>query len=139
MTLDRSQARDELSKMVTDVWPGNTDYLIYDDLPGSKPDTTEMWGRLTIKHIDGQQANLGGSTPSRRYSRTGILTVQIFTPSGKGLSSADDHAKIISGAFEGTQSPSGIWFRNVTAQEIGPDGDFYQTNVTLTFMYDEIK
>lgn len=138
MSLTQAQARDEILEMITDVWPdGRT--LIYDDVPGEIPDTTQMWGRATVRHLDGGASSLSGALGKQRYTRIGLLVVQIFTPTGKGLSTSDEYVKIVMDAFDGKKSPGGVWFRNGRSQEVGPDGAFYQVNVSYTFEYDEIK
>jgi hypothetical protein len=63
----------------------------------------------------------------------------VFEPPGKGLSGATDLPKVIQDAFEGVATASGVWFRDVTVNEIGPDGDFFQTNIVAFFEYDEVK
>jgi len=138
MTLTVAQARDDMTKMVKDVWPtGKT--LVYDDIAGAEIPSADLWGRVTIRHVEGFQSTLSGALGKQRYTRIGVLTVQIFAASGKGLSDADATAKIVLDAFEGKASPGGVWFRNGKVQEVGPDGNFFQMNVTFTFEYDEVK
>lgn len=138
MTLDIEQARDEMSKMARDAWPVDN-VMLYDDKPGEVPDGVTPWARLTIRHESGVQATLTDASVKKRFRRTGILTVQIFTPTGEGLSNADKCAKMFLNAFEGKTSPGGVWFRNGRVREIGADGDFFQTNFITDFEYDEIK
>lgn len=141
-SLTLTEARDDMLKMVRDAWlaGGYADAnLIYDDKEGSIPATQTTWARVTVRHEEGRQSSLSGGLGSQKYLRTGTLFVQIFEPSGEGLSSIDLSAKIIMDAFEGKASPNGVWFRNVTFQEIGPDGNFFNGNVTIDFEYDELK
>jgi hypothetical protein len=66
--------------------------------------------------------------------------VQIFTFYGKGGSLSDDLATIAKNAFEGvTTSPGRVIFRDVRSQEIGQEGQWFQTNVLADFEYDEIR
>ncbi len=132
------QARDIMTSMVKTAWDTTTYTLIYDDLPGNIPTTSNPWARLTIRHNQSQQASLAGDGGTKRFRRQGVLMVQIFATSGKGLLSSDILSKVIVDAFEG-KSSNGIWFRNVSMNEVGQDGHWFQTNVSVDFEYDEIK
>ncbi len=103
------------------------------------PDTNLSWARVTIQHQDGRQSSLSGALGVKRFDRDGLLTVQIFVPAGEGLSEAHTLSKIVADAYEGVAGNNGIWFRNVRVNEIGPDGDWFQTNILIDFTYDEIK
>lgn len=141
MTATREQARDQISQTLVTVWPVDTDTgaLFFDDLPGATPAADKVWARLTIRHNEGGQATLTDQSAKKRYRRTGVVTVQLFTPNGGGLSKADKYVKIILDAFEGKTSSGGVWFRNGRAREVGADGEFFQTNVLIDFEYDELK
>ena len=142
MSLTITEARDDILKMAYDAWVAagyTANNLIYDDKDGSIPTNGERWARITVRHETGSQASLSGGLGTQKYLRTGTVFVQIFEPSGEGLSSIDNSAKIIMDAFEGKSSPNGVWFRNVTFQEIGPDGNFFNGNVTIGFEYNELK
>ena len=104
------------------------------------PPTTQLsWARVTLAHNGGQQSSLSGALGTQRYDRLGLLLVQIFVPAGEGLSEAHTLAKIVADAYEGASTSNGVWFRNVQVNEVGPDGDWYQVNVIIDFVYDEIK
>lgn len=51
---------------------------------------------------------------------------------------ATDLAVVARHAFEG-KHVGDVWFRNARIEEIGVDGAWFQTNVTVDFMYDEIR
>lgn len=97
------------------------------------------WLRAVLRHGASFQATLSGATGKRRFRRTGTLVVQCFDIVGQGLAPGGDLPKIVQDAYEGKTSPTGVIFRNVSINEIGPDGDFFQTNVVINFEYDEIK
>jgi len=137
MSLTVTQARNEMTAMVAAALPVDT--IAFDDLPGKVPDTMTSWYRLTIRHSDGEQETLADATGKKRFLRQGLLTVQIFTPVGGGLSIADESVKMILDIFEGKASAGGIWFRNARFREIGAEGDFFQTNVLVDFQYTETK
>jgi hypothetical protein len=70
------------------------------------------------------------------------VIVQVFAPltAGEGLTQAEALAIIARDAFEGKTAGAGqVWFRNVAINEIGPDGPWFQINVSADFLYDETK
>lgn len=101
--------------------------------------SSDPWARVSLAHVTGNQATLSNPTGQKRWRRNGILTVQVFTPLGEGLSEGYSLAKVVADAYEGTATPSQVWFRNVRINEVGPDGEWFQTNVLVDFTYDEIK
>lgn len=139
MSLTITEAKDDILAMVKTAWDTTGKIMIYDDIGGVIPDTADAWARTTLRHTNANQATLSGGLGTQNYDRSGILTIQIFTPSGKGLASSDIYAKLMMDAFEGKQSANGVWFRNVRLNEIGPDGNFFQTNVVVDFEYRELK
>lgn len=94
--------------------------------------------RFIIRHVGSEQKTMG-PVGSRKFERTGFAVAQIFNPIGKGLSDSYISATNVNDAYEGKTSPNGVWFRNVRINEIGKEGDFFQTNVVIEFTYDEIK
>ena len=125
-------ARDQWWKPLDVEWPGVDS--------GDSRDPDEPWARITVSHIDSAQTTLGGLN-NRRFTRQGIVAVQMFSPlvDGGGLTFAEQSAIISRDAFEGVGTASGIWFRNTRIKEIGPDATWYQINVIAEFQYDELK
>lgn len=136
-------ARDAMLTIFKTAWDGQTPpvpLVIYDDTTQEVPSGDTPWCRVTIRHNISGRATVGGEVGARRFRRVGVLTVQIFTPTGEGLSNADIFAKVALDAFEGNSTGSdAIEFRNVTVNEVGRDGPWYQTNVLTEFEYDEVK
>jgi hypothetical protein len=137
-SLTHKEAIDVMLGMFKTVWDGTGWVALYPNVAGDIPTGTDPWARVNIQHTDEEQASLSGGLGTSRYMREGGLAVQVFTRTGEGLSTGHSLAKIVQDAFEG-QTSSGIWFRNVRVNEIGPDGDWYQINVLIDFIYDEIK
>lgn len=108
-----------------------------DDIP---PKNGTAWARIQVRHNSFFKATVGGEVGNRRFRRVGLVTIQIFTPVGEGLSQADSLAKIALDAFEGKSTGAdSIEFRNARINEIGRDGSWFQTNVLVDFEYDEVK
>ena len=139
------EARDEILSYFQTAWDSQSDppkLVYYDKKPDLPDDAT--WARITVQHNVFAQRTLGGK-PSlggagRRFTRSGIVTVQIFTPFGDGLTTSDPLVDFVLDTFEGEETGSDrIEFRNVRANEVGQDGAWHQTNVLAEFEYDRVK
>lgn len=138
---DRLEVRDEILTYFRQAWLADDASkllkLFYADAKSNRPDDdTEEFCRVTVQHGATVQNSLSGSHGLKIYRNDGIMTAQLFTLVGDGLSKADQLTKVVQDAFEG-QAVNGIWFRNVRVNEIGMDGDRYQTNILVDFSYDE--
>lgn len=142
MSLTFRQARDEINKQFTDAWKlaNPTFPIVYDDFgPVTVPKTALPWARLSMRHNRGEQETLAAPLGNRLFLRDGLVTVQVFAPSGEGLTRAYDLAKVAADAFEGKATPGGVWFRSVRLREVGPDGNWFQVNIIADFQYNEAK
>jgi len=141
-----TEARDEIHTLFKTAWDAGAEtagkVVLYADSKTQVPktddadDNPDLWAKITIQHNGGSQATLGGN---RCFNRFGVVTVQIFTPLGTGLSLGDNVYKIVVDAYEGKTTPGGVWFRNVAVNEVGPEGEWYQTNIIADFEYEEQK
>lgn len=149
-----AQARDDILTLFYAAWTATGSAsenlsLLFTDSKEEIPRTNDSngnpisWARITIQHVTGRQGALRGNPQglpnTTPWTRTGLVTVQVFTPLGLGLSIGDSLYKIVLDAFEGKKTSLGVWFRNVRLNEIGPDGTWYQSNILAEFEYDEIK
>lgn len=121
----------------TTVWPEEN--IMWPDMGNEIPATPDPWIRVRTVFGSGGQATLANHEGRRRFRRDGTIIIQLFTPSGEGLSRAWELGKVLVDALEGTATPRGVWFRNTRPNDIGPDGDWYQINVLADFEYDEVK
>ncbi len=140
----RKAAITEILGLFRTAWlaAGQVDNRVkYDNVGKSTtpPTGNTPWARVVLRHTASEQATLSGVVGTRRFDRRGILTIQIFVPPGKGLAEIVDLPKILQDAYEGVRTTNGAWFRDVVVNEVGSDGDFFQTNVVALFEYDEIK
>lgn len=142
-------ARDEILGLFHTYWTAQTPAIndgkpVHVEWPGvdsgSPPPASEAWARIVLRHAASRQLTLAPAG-QRRFLRPGLITVQVFTPlsAGNGLSFAEKLGIIARDAFEGRSTDSGIWFRNARLQEVGPDGEWYQMNLTVEFQYDEVR
>jgi hypothetical protein len=132
------EASDEILDILNTAWLTTGHKMFYENTRDQREEDDSPWAVAILRHIGGLQATLGGRGV-RKFDRFGLLTVQIYTPTAKGLQESYRLAKVMTDAFEGESSPSGVWFRNVRINEAGRDGQFTQTNVIVEFRYDEIK
>jgi hypothetical protein len=138
-----SQARDEMLSVFTAAWEGDPTSapvpVLYPDRAQEIP-TQGPWARARVQHNASAQVTLSGEAGARRFRRTGVVSVEIFTPTGDGLTLSDQLAMIASRAFEGvTTEPGRVIFRNVRVTEAGQDGAWHKTDVLADFEYDEVR
>lgn len=141
-----AEARDEIHTLFKTAWDAGVETagqaVLYADSKTQVPKTDDadsnpdLWARITVAHTGGFQATLGGN---KCFARFGLVTVQVFTALGTGLSIGDNVYKIVVDSYEGKTTPGGVWFRNVSVNEIGPEGEWYQTNIIAEFEYEEQK
>lgn len=104
------------------------------------PATDASWFRWTMQHTGGEQGSLSCEHGERRWRRNGLIIVQCFAPLDKGgITLAQRMAESVRDAYQGTATPSGVWFRNATTQEIGFDVAWYQVNAIIQFTYDDVR
>lgn len=150
MSLTREQARDEILTVLKTAWDAGVESagvpIYYQNTEGDPANTQitgttdpSSWARATLLHNIRRQGALSAATGHILYEIEGILTIQLFTPHGDGLLKSDKLSKIVEDAFDGVKTPSGVWFKNVRSNEVGPSGAWFQTNVVVEFNYDEIK
>lgn len=139
MSLTFSDAVDQIMDIFKAAWDTTGFPTYYEDVRQQRDSNERPWSTTTLRHASGQQMTLGTATGTSRFARDGLLIVQIFTPAGKGLQDAYNLAKVVVDAYEGSTTPGGVWFRNVRLNEVGRDGRFFQMNVLVEFLYDELK
>lgn len=106
----------------------------------SPPGALQSWFRWTMQHTEGGQASLSCEHGERRWRRNGLIIVQCFGSLEKGsLTLAQRMAESVRDAYQGTATPSGVWFRSATTQEIGHDTSWYQVNAIIQFTYDDVR
>lgn len=115
----------------------NLSSVKFGDVPGEKASSDLPWARVTIQHVNGNQKSLANFEGSRRFTNSGILTIQVFTPIGDGLVSEYRVGQFIRNAYRKAQH-SNLWFRNVRLSEQPSDGAFAQINVLADFSYDDV-
>lgn len=147
-----SEARQEIFELFNTAWTAgaSTSSLdlffqgVRDDVDAT-PDANgvaQAYGRISVVHTAGRQVSVGG--PARRFERFGTVVVQLRAPRGESLTAQmDDMVEVSLAAFEGKSTPNGVWFRDVTPNEVGispePNGPWYQVNIIAGFRYDQVR
>ncbi len=132
------EATDEMLVMVKAAWDPTGHDMFWESVRDDRNTTEVPWASTNIRHALSSQATLGG-VGNRIFERNGVIIIMVFTPIGLGLSSSYTLAKILADAFEGQSSPGGVWFQNVRINEIGREGQFFQSNMLVDFTYNEVK
>lgn len=136
-------ARDDILTLFKTAWDAQAapvPPVAYPNVTFDRPPDNSPWARVSVKHNTGAQATVGGSPGNRRFRRFGMVVVELFTPTGQGLTASDKYAKVAYDAFEGkSASPGGAFFYNVRVNEVGEDGAWFHTNVIAEFQWDEVK
>jgi hypothetical protein len=144
MPATRAEARDQVLGVITAAALAAgiaQDRIVYDDKAGRKPESDSPsllpWLRVLFRHAGSDQRSLTGDLGRVRFVRGGTLTVQIFTPGGDGLASADTLSAALLASVEGKTTAGGVQFFEATANGIGPDGPWFFTLMTARVEYDE--
>ncbi|QYW02120.1 hypothetical protein CPT_Sonora_017 [Stenotrophomonas phage Sonora] len=153
MSLTYTKAIDEMVRLLAVQWNALTPALLqrpepallqYPGMPQGNPDVEQPFGRLLIRHVSDPRHTFG-PPGSRRYTRSGFITIQCFGPiddvnwPAGGLSLAENLAIIARDAYEGVGTNDGLWFRNAHVIEIGADKVYYEQRARIDFTYDECK
>lgn len=134
MTLD--EARDEIYAVFKAAWDDTGYTAIYPDVTADVPEVG-AWARVTLNHADGMQTTLGG-IGARKFTMTGFLTVQVFTPRGDGNALGYRLGRVLLQAF--SNASGSVWYRNPRIKEVpGGSGAFSQINFLVDFQYDDTR
>ena len=139
MSLTYEEAYDEMTAMMKASWDATGYQIFYETVRDEQDTSTDPFVYYSSKLGSAFQAAMGAAAGQRMFRRRGMIIIQLFCRSGKGLSESLQLAKVIADTYEGKSSPGGVWFKNVTPKDMGRDGIFQQTNIVVEFEYDEIK
>lgn len=95
------------------------------------------WVRITFRHQSSSKTSLTGRGGLQRFTRVAILTVQTFENRDAGIDNSDTLAVAIQNSLEAKTTAGGLQFFDVTANEAGEDGPWYNANITARVEYDE--
>jgi hypothetical protein len=77
---------------------------------------------------------------NRQFEVNGVVVVSIFTPANEGRSELDTIVDSVVNTLEAKRIPGEeIVFFAATTKELGQDGPFLHGNVTVPFVFRELK
>jgi hypothetical protein len=135
MSLTPDQADKAIVAAFFASW-GTTTPIAWDNVDFDAEALNVAWVRLSIQFSEGTIASLG-APGTRNFRNTGVVFVQVFSPVGGGKSPNTVLATQARNIFRGVHLTGGLWFRNASITHVGPEGKWYQQNVTAEFIFDE--
>lgn len=145
MITDMSQADDEMAQLFRVPWETTAGYKT--DWPNAKTldhAEDEIWARWALDYVGGRQTTFA-APGQRKFNKTGLVIITVFTPLGGGLKSARDAAQIALFAYEGKRTPGDVWFRNVRidseghGQGTGKNKSWWTQQVIAEFHYEHLR
>jgi hypothetical protein len=146
MITNMSEADSEMAELFRQAWEVTAGYKcdwpnikVADHLAG------ETWARWNLDYFDGRQVSLVGPDRQRKFSKEGLIFINVFTPLGAGLNNARDASQIALFAYEGKRTPSDVWFRDVRiaseghGQGSGRNKSWWTTLVVARFTYEHLR
>lgn len=124
-------ARRDIEKRLADNW--GTTPIAYDGVPFDPP-ADAAWIRLQILDGDAFRVNIGQPGVHRQ---TGVIMIQIYTPTETGSNTARQYADTLSALFRDITF-NGITCRTPNPFNIGDTGGWYQFNVAIPYYYDGV-
>lgn len=137
MSLTPDEADKAIQARFTTMW-GTTTPIAWDNKTFDAEGLNVAYVRLSVQFALGSQSAMG-LIGDRCYRNTGTVFVQVFTPVGGGKSPNTVLATQARNVFRGVQLPGGLWFRDEGITHVGPEGRWYQQNVTANFIFDEVE
>lgn len=137
MIEDYQDAIRQILSVIDAAWAPTGHVINYPGKTEAVPSGSSPWARVTVRHTKSEQRSIPRA--GQIYTGNGILIVQVFTPLGDGISSTlkANLVKIVQNALRGQDTPGGLFFMEVTPEEVGQSGHWYQTNVSARWQYDE--
>ena len=133
----RTEAKNILIKEFIDSFTYSYPVSFENDPDFIKPDS-ELWVRFTVKNNPTAQTGFG-KVGNRTFKRLGIISYQVFIPSGIGTYDGEVVCDHINSIFEGNRftnvyCESGYWSESGVNEQ-----DWFQFNGRIFFNFDEVK
>jgi len=145
MITDLADADREMAELFRQAWEVGAGYVCdWPNIKANSHEADETWARWALDYVGGNQVTMAKSG-SRRFVKSGLVYVTVFTPLGKGLVSARSASQVAIFAYEGQRTPSDVWFRNVRieseghGQGSGGNKSWWTTLVVAEFTYDYLR
>jgi hypothetical protein len=137
MSLTPDQADKAIQQAFATAW-GTTTPIAYDNKAFDAESLNTSFVRLSVQFASGSISSMG-QIGDRLFRNSGLVFVQVFTPVGGGKSANTVLATAARNVFRGVHLAGGLWFRREGIAHVGPDGKWYQQNVSAEFIFDEVE
>lgn len=119
--------------------PAPTPPVAWQDVPFVPPNDCAAWARVSLRHNDSDIASLGG-VGARKWRTEGRVWVQVFTELGLGRRSNDTLLEVAIDIFRGKRVGTApvVRFYDIKPMEVGPEGPWFQQDLSVFFWYDEV-
>ncbi len=134
--MTESEVRNLLATTYLTEFSGDFPIAI-DNLKFDPPNPKTKWVRFGVQFNNGYQESLGRKT-NRRFTGSGFVVMQVFTPINKATNENDILAYNSKVLFDGEHIEQVRLFNGRTST-IGSDGEWYQQNVVIEFEYEDIR
>ena len=102
-----------------------------------EPGTNVEWVRVTVQFTSGAQDSFG-IVGNRKFIKTGLLTIQVFTPIDFATDANDALCQQVQDLYEGVRIDD-IWFLDGGIVFSGYDGEWFQQNVSFEINFEDVK
>ena len=141
-TYTLAEARDTIIGVFEDRWVNNAglslDDIYYQNRRADEPDHNRVWCKFNLTNTAFNPDSLTSINNVRIFERNAIMIIGLRFPLDEGID--DITTQAVLDIFEGgISSVSGIFFRNVTATELGVVGNWFRTNITAEITYNQVK
>ena len=107
--------------------------IAWDNVEFTPPNNSE-WIRVSMQNVNSEYVSIGESRNTRRF---GLLFFQIFIPENSQTLKMTEIIDKIVEVFE-TKTLSGFTFDPPNVNEVGITENWFQTNISVSFYYDEV-
>lgn len=147
--MNKQEIVDEICERAYNAWQPTGYQMIFPDvaltpfqtalIDGKDDNELEPWARVTIRTANREQTAFGAGNDARKFSETGVVMIEIYTPTGTGLKQAYQLGEIIKAAYEGISTPNSLWYRSCSVTEGGAEGVWSRLIFTATWENNEYK
>lgn len=117
-------------------WPNVEDNV--DRNKDAQGNSVLPWARYRFQPATGRQTNIGNLGSVNRYESTGLITLEIRVPAGRGVTLANKLITLAQSAYRGKFTAGGAFFKNIRSRTVGIDGGYYRKDCLVDFQFDEV-
>jgi hypothetical protein len=102
------------------------------------PGAGVVWASIDVRLATGGQDSLG-AVGQRKFTRGGVVVVQVSTANGHATSLNDDTAQAALGLLDGVRVAADLWTDGGRVVTVGPDGEWYVQNAVVNVQFEETR